>query len=738
MIVFSRWTVALLALLAVCAGGARAAATADDPKKAVLILLPGQPGPPAATLLAAGVRADLVSAWQTDVSIETEVMGRGIVGGSLIDLEAVGREAGQLALHALRGEPLPPSPVGSAGTNALLFDWRQLRRWGLEGRPLPVGSPVLYRSPTLWEQYRWYMVGTVLLVAAQGGLIVGLLVERRRRRRAQERLAARLRFEALMADVSAAFAASPAAQVDGDIRECLRRIVDLLGVDRGTLWQPSRDGEALVATHSWYREGGVAPPGALATSAFPLARALERGPRSLSFSSPDELPPEATAERRAFEQLGVRSLLAVPLQIGERRLGILAFASLRGRRAWPAAIVQQVTTLGEVFANALMRKDAAAALQMSEALGAAVLTALPGEAAIVDGDGVVVRINAAWAALGRADGHDPLLVPALGESYLDERRRAVATLSEDGRGRAIDLVASVVQGRRDDGAIEYALRRHGAERWFELRVQRLARPARGAAVMHLDVTARKRAEVEAQRHLREVAHMNRVAAMGELASSLAHELNQPLTAILSNAQAATQFLAAPVPDLAEVRDCLGDIVKNDRRAGEVIRRMRRMLQKGAGDLSPMNLNDLVQGVLGLVASDALLQQVTVELAAAPALPSVRADPVQIQQVVLNLLLNAIAAAAGSTARPGLVTVRTELADEAVAIEVRDSGPGIASADLERIFEPFVTTKRDGLGMGLAISRSIVEAHRGRIWAESPSGGGAVFRVHLPVVAEPSA
>jgi signal transduction histidine kinase len=571
-----------------------------------------------------------------------------------------------------------------------------------------------------------------LLVAAQAGLILGLLVERRRRRRAQEGLAERLRLETLVADISATFAALPASRVDDDIRGCLRRIVSLLGVDRGTLWQPSADQETLVATHSWSTEGSNPPPVSMAPSMFPLVRTLSEQAHGLSFSNPDELPPEAVAERRAFERFGVRSFLAVPLRIGDRWLGILAFASLRGNRSWPPELVQGIRTLGEVFANALMRKHAAAALQTSEALSSAVLTALPGEAAIVDGDGVVVQVNDRWAALARGNGRDSLVVPAVGTSYLDGSRLTAARGLDGNLGNALELVEAVVRGRRDEGMVEYASRRLGEERWFELRVQRLARPAGGAAIMHLDITARKQAEVEAQRHLREMAHMNRVEAMGQLAASLAHELNQPLTAILSNAQAASQFLAGASPDLAEVRECLGGIIRNDRRAGEVIRRMRRLLKKEPSDLAPISLNELAQSVLLLVANDARLHQVAVEFVPAPALPIVYADPVQIQQVILNLLVNAITAASMGQARPGQVGVQMGLAAGHVELAVRDSGKGIAADDLDRIFEPFFTTKREGLGMGLAISRSIIEAHRGRIWAESAAGGGATFRIQLPI------
>jgi signal transduction histidine kinase len=225
--------------------------------------------------------------------------------------------------------------------------------------------------------------------------------------------------------------------------------------------------------------------------------------------------------------------------------------------------------------------------------------------------------------------------------------------------------------------------------------------------------------------------MDRVAAMGELASSFAHELNQPLAAILSNAQAAERFLAFAPPDLAELRACLHDIIEDDRRAGEVIHRVRRLLRKEPAELQPVDLNDLARNVVALIRNDALLRNVTVELRPAVPLPAALGDPIQLQQVMLNLLANGITAAANGPARVRKVAMWTAAHDGHVEFGIHDSGKGIAADQLSRLFEPFFTTKSEGLGMGLTISRSIVEAHGGDISAENHPHGGATFRVWLP-------
>ena len=220
--------------------------------------------------------------------------------------------------------------------------------------------------------------------------------------------------------------------------------------------------------------------------------------------------------------------------------------------------------------------------------------------------------------------------------------------------------------------------------------------------------------------------------MGELATSLAHELNQPLAAILANAQAARRLLLAAEPDIAEVRASLDDIVDDDKRAGEVIRRMRALVRKDEFRPEPVDLNEVVRDVRRLLAHDAARRGVTVTLELAPGLPPVRGDAVQLQQVVLNLLVNAFDAVAGCPHERRQVVVRTrEHLAGAVELMVEDAGDGIPESHVRELFEPFFTTKQDGLGMGLSISRSILELHGGEISAQAAPGGGARFRCVLP-------
>ncbi|WP_232379652.1 response regulator [Polyangium fumosum] len=236
-----------------------------------------------------------------------------------------------------------------------------------------------------------------------------------------------------------------------------------------------------------------------------------------------------------------------------------------------------------------------------------------------------------------------------------------------------------------------------------------------------------------------LTHMNRVAAMSELAASIAHELNQPLAAILSNAQAARRLLQRPTPDVNEALSALADIVDDDRRAATIIQRMRAMLKKGTPRADGQNLNELASEVARLVGNDALLRGVALRLDLTPRLPEVRGDGIQLQQVVLNLVVNALDAVADRPAGARLVVVRTRgNGKDRVLLSVEDSGKGIAPAEMERVFEAFYTTKAEGLGVGLPISRSIVEAHGGRLWAENNPGEGATFWCALPIGEEKGA
>jgi two-component system, LuxR family, sensor kinase FixL len=251
-----------------------------------------------------------------------------------------------------------------------------------------------------------------------------------------------------------------------------------------------------------------------------------------------------------------------------------------------------------------------------------------------------------------------------------------------------------------------------------------------------DVTEERRIEREAQDQRRQMTHLNRVAALGQLSGALAHELNQPLTAILSNAQAAQRFLAREPIDLDELRAILSDIVDDDKRAGEVIRRLRALLKRGETQFQALDVNEIVTEALELAHGDLVAHNVTVATRFASPLSLVRGDRVQLQQVLLNLIVNASEAMNGNESAERTLTIATASDSAAsILISVADRGHGIPEDRRDKLFEPFYTTKTHGLGLGLSISRSIITAHGGWLSAENNADRGATFRLVFPASAE---
>jgi C4-dicarboxylate-specific signal transduction histidine kinase len=248
---------------------------------------------------------------------------------------------------------------------------------------------------------------------------------------------------------------------------------------------------------------------------------------------------------------------------------------------------------------------------------------------------------------------------------------------------------------------------------------------------HIDVTERKRAEEAYREAQLELAHANRIATMGQLTSSIAHEVNQPITAAVTYALAARRFLSAEPPNLHEADDALSLIVREGNRAGEVVGRIRALIKKAPPRKDAVAINDAILEVIALTRTEAADNNVSVQTQLAEGLPRVQGDRVQLQQVLLNLIINAIEAMreVGERERELLVSSRKE--PDGVSVEVRDSGPGLAPAALERVFEAFHTTKPGGLGLGLSICRSIIEAHNGQLWASPNVPRGAIFRFTAP-------
>jgi signal transduction histidine kinase len=243
---------------------------------------------------------------------------------------------------------------------------------------------------------------------------------------------------------------------------------------------------------------------------------------------------------------------------------------------------------------------------------------------------------------------------------------------------------------------------------------------------------RQLAEVQSRQRMAELARVVRFSTAGELTVSIAHEINQPLGSILTNAETADVILKSPMPDIAELRDIVKDILQDDRRASEVIRRMRSLLTKAPFELKNLDLNDVIRETIEFTSSLAVARKVElVSSITRKALP-ILGDYIQLQQVILNLVMNGIDAMQDTSSGNRIISIRTSRIENFARLSVSDRGPGIPEDKLKQVFEPFFTSKAEGMGMGLSIARTIVEAHNGLIWAENRDHGGAMFRIRLPL------
>jgi signal transduction histidine kinase len=573
----------------------------------------------------------------------------------------------------------------------------------------------------------------------------------------------RLRFETLLSTLSAGLIHVPASAIDAALEGALQQVVRFLGVDRGNVDVYEEGGRGVRI--SWALSGLGESPHVMDADQFPwTATQLGRG-RIVRFSRIDELPEEAAVDHASFERVGTRSKVSLPLSAGGPMLGVLSFASVRSERAWPDALVERLRLLSEAFASTLERKRVELSLaerlrfeKLLSSLSTAFSQLSAGDFSrevqrglhrVVDFLGVargsLIEFSRdggtahSWAIEEWMDvGEFPWMTARLQRgdvvsfSELEKLPDEAAVDRQSYLAHRVkpQVAMPLVAGGAVVGGLVFSTgdadRLGSAELLPMPQLQLLGE-------VFANALSRKQGELETQRLRQELTHIGRVSAMGELTASLAHELNQPLTAILSNAQAAQHLLAADVIDLEEIREILSDIVEDDKRAAAVIRRLRSLLKKGDLEFVPLDVNDIVGEVAWLVKNDALIRNVSMSLELAPDLPSVLGDRVQLQQVVLNLVLNGLDALRPPWAGARTLVIRTARdGAAAVTVAVQDSGTGIDAKDTDRIFQPLYTTKAEGLGMGLAIARTIVDAHDGRLVAANNDHGGATVRFTLPV------
>jgi PAS domain S-box-containing protein len=477
-------------------------------------------------------------------------LGRGIVGGPLTQTQALGRQAADVAVRILNGEPAGEIKSPTVEFGAPMYDWRELRRWGINEAQLPSDSIVKFREPTVWQQYYWQIMLIAIAFLAQTLIASYVLVQNRRRRAAEIRLT-----------------------------QSEERMTLVAASTNTGLWQFRAEDEPIWATEHCHFILGLAEDALLSFET--LSQSIH----------PDD------------------------------------------RRSFVRAIRDAATT-----------------------------------------------------------------------------------------GRPIDR--------------EFRVMLPGGEiRWIALK----GYPRRGEhdrayyinGVLS-DVTAVKAAEGEAELQRREIARLMRQSVLGELSGAIAHELNQPLTAILSNAEAAHDLLGQKKVDLQKIQEIVADIIEEDTRASDVMSRIRKLLRKGESRPEIVDLNQLVNSTLHLLHGELVRRNIHTETALAGGLPAISGDPVELQQVLLNALMNAMEAMSAKPAGQRALKVATRADRSQVQAVIVDSGDGISPEHRARIFQPFFTTKAHGLGLGLSICSTIMKAHGGKLGIENNTGGGATVTVTLPI------
>jgi PAS domain S-box-containing protein len=405
----------------------------------------------------------------------------------------------------------------------------------------------------------------------------------------------RLAFEMLLVELSSRFSRLTEEDVDGEIETWLRRLVQMLDVDRGCFAEVTPAG--LDISHSYAAAGVEAYPHGVADGALPWLVSEFRAGRTVMLSRiPDDLPAHAAEERRYMTETGMKAGIGIPIFIGDALVCVLSFVAFRQTRTWSNEVISRLHLAGDVFANAIARRQS--------------------------------------------------------KQRLDQKQL-------------------------------------------------------------------------------ELAHLARVAAMGELASVIAHELDQPLTAVVTTADALRNMLRAEEPDLLEADEALTEVINSAMRVSEIVQRERRLLRKSGDRREPVDINEAVREVELFIRAEARQYGARVGLELLPGLPPVPADRVQLQQVVLNLARNGLQAMRAQPAPGRALTIRTAWTTGEVTLSVTDAGGPVEESLVERMFEPFYTTKAEGLGMGLSISKSIVESLRGRIWPTRNPGGGLTMHVSVP-------
>ena len=541
------------------------------------------------------------------------------------------------------------------------------------------------------------------------------------RKRSADMMREKLAFQTLLSELSAAFINLPVCELDGEIERWLARIGESLGVDRGGIVQTSV-GKATM-THLWVAPGLEQSSLTVGEQEFAWGLARLRGGDIISYAQAEDLPPEARQEREYCRRNGIRSLIAIPLEVGGSMLGALTFSSVRMQRDWPDELIQRLRLVGQVFANAMLRRRAEEALRTSETRLRSIIRATPVGIGLVS-DRVLLEVNdRVCEMLGYSREEltnlNARTLYATEEEYEYVGREEYRQIDEDGIG-----TVETCWVRKDGSIINVLLNSTPMD---------LTDRSKGITFAVLDITDRKRTEAQAQQHLAELTRAWHANTLGEMASGLAHELNQPLCAIVNYSNGCLRLTRRQDYSMKTVKDSIEQIAAQAQRAADIVKRIRGLIGRREPQRTALDLEHIFADAVHVLREEAVAHNAAIISRLQASLPKVKGDDVEIEQVVLNLMRNAIEAMNDPRIIHRNLTISGRLTDQdEIEIAVQDTGRGISPALSEKVFDSFFTTKPGGLGIGLSLSRRIIEAHDGRLWVESDGRSGATFRFTLPV------
>jgi len=432
-------------------------------------------------------------------------IGYGMVGGYLLSTVDQGKRLANVALQILNGDA--PAAINTASLeNRVAFDWRQLRRWGIDERRLPPESDVLFKEPSPWDRYRKYILATILVVFLQSVLVLFLVMESVRRRRAEVHLAQRLAFEEILSDFSARFVDLPPEQVDSQIAAELRKLGEYLQVDRITLFELSETDQRMVLVETCF-DAGVAPPTAqIEIDPFTWARERILKGKSFHFSDPDDLPPEAAAEKAFMHSQGIRSAVIIPVKIEEKTRGMLTLAMVTRPREWPQEMIRRYEIIAHVIARTMANKRSSEALLRSKNFNRSVLDSLTSLIAVLDRQGNILDVNESWMRFAREN--DAALQTPIGRgvNYLEVCRHSSVTGDALAQA-ALEGIRSVLEGTKETFVLEYPCESLGKKRWYMMRVIPFSGIKGGAIVSHIDVSEQKLAQINLQTAFSEIQRL---------------------------------------------------------------------------------------------------------------------------------------------------------------------------------------------------------------------------------------